>query len=117
MSCKLLLQKLPILTPRLANSYVQRCQTSVPDIFENSRNTRDKELKTQRRADYLCQISQTELWQRVAKFPDQNLAPEEAFVQIGKKRAIYRVEHRTENFEEKKNYIEINTTAVENTAT
>ena len=50
-----------------------------------TRGTRDKEWKTQRRVDYLCQISQTELWQRVANFPDQNLAPEEAFAQIAKK--------------------------------
>ena len=80
-----------------------------------TRGTRDKESSEKSR----LLMSDLSDWV-VTKicFPDhQNLAPEEAFVQIGKKRAIYRVEHRTENFEEKKNYIEINTTAVENIAT
>ena len=105
-----------------------------------TRGTRDKEWKTQRRVDYLCQISQTELWQRVANFPDQNLAPEEAFAQIAKKEPYTMSNIVPKTLRKKKitlkwaqirwkysnmvawvlyekKYIEINTNTVENTAT
>ena len=119
MSCKLLLQKLLILTPRLANSYVQRCQTSVPDIFENSRNTRYKGQAVEDSEKSRLLMSDLSDWvvTKSCQLPRSKLSTRRSIRTNCQKRAIYRVKHCAENFEEEKNYIEINTNTVENTAT